>query len=135
MKTEKDIRKFMQDNRIPVPKDERFMADLVRQIDLLPIPASLDGDADDIRQENIRLVRQIMEALRRRYRRQAWLTALCSVTVCVLLVLCLFFLIGFDAPSASPVMQLLHTWRYLLLGLATLIILALTLSRTDFFRI
>lgn len=135
MTTEKDIRKFMQDNRIPVPKDDRFMADLIRQIDLLPTPASLAGDGDDIRQRNIRLVKQIMEALRRRYRRQACITVLCCITLCIAVIICLYLFAGPDTPSASPVMQLLLTWRYLLLGIATLSILALTLSRTDFLRV
>ena len=55
MKTEQDIRRFMQENRIPVPKDAAFMNDLIRQINLLPVPAGLAGDDDRIR-ENVRIV-------------------------------------------------------------------------------
>lgn len=134
MATEKDIRKFINDNRIPVPKDDRFMADLIRQIDLLPTPASLEGREEDTRQENIRLVRQIMEALRRRYRREALNTILCSVSICLAAVLCVIFLVGPETSASSAAQQSLASLPYLLLGIFSLAVLALTLSRTDFFR-
>ena len=60
MKTEQDIRKFMQENRIPVPKDSAFMDDLLRQINSLPVPASLSGTEDKV-QENIRMVKTVLE--------------------------------------------------------------------------
>ncbi|MBO5075528.1 MAG: hypothetical protein J6C35_09515 [Bacteroidales bacterium] len=47
MKTDKDIRKFLQDNKIQVLEDDAFIADLVRQIDLLPVPASLRGTDEE----------------------------------------------------------------------------------------
>lgn len=80
MKTEQDIRKFMQENRIPVPKDSAFMDDLLRQINSLPVPASLSGTEDKV-QENIRMVKTVLEALKKRSRKQAAVAAAVSVAV------------------------------------------------------
>lgn len=40
--TEKDIKEFMQAHKLQIPGDDKFMSNLMRQIDLLPVPASLE---------------------------------------------------------------------------------------------
>ncbi|MBQ8048438.1 MAG: hypothetical protein IJ271_02160 [Bacteroidales bacterium] len=118
MATEKDIKRFMQDHRIPVPKDDRFMDELVRQIDLLPVPASLSGRDEEKLNESLRIVGLIRATFRRRYRRQALLLVLADIAICAAI-----FLIGhllLPATASSPVLELIITWRYLLLGLMSL---------------
>lgn len=108
----------MQDHRIPVPKDDRFMDELVRQIDLLPVPASLSGRDEEKLNESLRIVGLIRATFRRRYRRQALLLVLADIAICAAI-----FLIGhllFPATASSPVLELIITWRYLLLGLMSL---------------
>ncbi|MBQ6709457.1 MAG: hypothetical protein IJN26_02005 [Bacteroidales bacterium] len=118
MATEKDIKRFMQDHRIPVPKDDRFMDELVRQIDLLPVPASLSGRDEEKLNESLRIVGLIRATFRRRYRRQALLLVLADIAICAAI-----FLIGhllLPATASSPVLEFIITWRYLLLGLMSL---------------
>ena len=69
MKTEQDIRRFIQENRIPLPKNSSFMDELVRQINLLPTPASLTEREARI-QENMRMLTAVMEAVRKYNRKQ-----------------------------------------------------------------
>lgn len=108
----------MQDHRIPVPKDDRFIDELVRQIDLLPVPASLSGRDEEKLNESLRIVGLIRATFRRRYRRQALLLVLANIAICAAI-----FLIGhllLPATASSPVLELIITWRYLLLGLMSL---------------
>lgn len=108
----------MQDHRIPVPKDDRFMDELVRQIDLLPVPASLSGRDEAKLNESLRIVGLIRATFRRRYSRQALLLVLADIAICAAI-----FLIGhllLPATASSPVLELIITWRYLLLGLMSL---------------
>lgn len=108
----------MQDHRIPVSKDDRFMDELVRQIDLLPVPASLSGRDEEKLNESLRIVGLIRATFRRRYRRQALLLVLADIAICAAI-----FLIGhllLPATASSPVLELIITWRYLLLGLMSL---------------
>lgn len=116
MATEKDIRKFMQDNRISVPQDDAFMEELVRQIDLLPTPAGLSGT--DTTQDNLRILQTIRMAMKKRHRRQALMLVLTDIVICAAI-----FLVGYillPETASSPVLQFLITWRYLLLGLMSL---------------
>ena len=108
----------MQDHRIPVPKDDRFMDERVRQIDLLPVPASLSGRDEEKLNESLRIVGLIRATFRRRYRRQTLLLVLTDIAICASI-----FLIGhllLPATASSPVLELIITWRYLLLGLMCL---------------
>ena len=122
MATEKDIKKFMQDNRISVPQDDAFMEELVRQIDLLPTPASLSG-TDSI-QENLRILQTIRMAVKKRHRRQALLLVLTDIAICAAI-----FLVGhilLPTTASSSVLQFLITWRYLILGLMSLAVVCMS---------
>lgn len=135
MKTDKDIRKFLQDNKIQVPEDDAFIADLVRQIDLLPVPASLRGTDEERIQENMRILSLIREMLRKRCRRQALMALLLNAALSIIMFAALYFLVNPQMPYSSPVIQFVITWRYMFLGAFSLVILAFSLSRTGLFNV
>ena len=135
MKTDKDIRKFLQDNKIQVPEDDAFIADLVRQIDLLPVPASLRGTDEERIQENMRILSLIREMLRKRCRRQALMALLLNAALSIIMFAALYFLVNPQMPYSSPVIQFVMTWRYMFLGAFSLGILAFSLSRTGLFNV
>ena len=118
MKTEQDIRKFMQENRIPVPKDSAFMNDLLRQINSLPVPASMTGTDAKV-QESIRMVKTVLEALKKRSRRQAAIAAAVSVAVSAAICIagCIYL---------TPGLQ-----NYILIGVASLGVTVFAMSRTE----
>ena len=132
---EKDIRLLMQKNRIPVPKDDRFMKDLIRQMDLLPTPATFGSEEDARLQENIRLVRLIRQALKRHCRRQLVETVVVNVLLCAVLTLIAFFFLNPSIQSDSQAVQFILEWRYLLVGVLCTGSLLSSLSRTELFRI
>lgn len=132
---EKDIRLLMQKNRIPVPKDDRFMKDLIRQMDLLPTPAAFGSEEDARIQENIRLVRMIRQALKKHCRRQFVETVVLNILLCAVLALAAFLSVNVASGSDSPALQFILEWRYLLVGLLCTGSLLISLSRTDLFRI
>ena len=135
MKTEQDIRKFMQENRIPLPKNSAFMDGLVRQINLLPTPASL-ADRDAGIQENIRVLTAVMDAVRKHNRKQILLLALVNVIICMP-VFCAgyFFITPQFLTGDSIIVALILQWRHALLGFICIAVLAVTVSRSDIVRI
>lgn len=135
MKTDKDIRKFLQDNKIQVPEDDAFIADLVRQIDLLPVPASLRGTDEERIQENMRILSLIREMLRKRCRRQALMALLLNAALSIIMFAAIYFLVNPQMPYSSPVIQFVITWKYMFLGAFSLGILAFSLSRTGLFNV
>ena len=135
MKTDKDIRKFLQDNKIQVPEDDAFIADLVRQIDLLPVPASLRGTDEERIQENMRILSLIREMLRKRCRRQALMALLLNAALSIIMFAVLYFLVNPQMSYSSAVIQFVITWRYMFLGAFSLGILAFSLSRTGLFNV
>ena len=131
MKTEQDIRRFMQENRIPVPKDTSFMDELVRQINLLPVPASLEN-RDARVQENIGMLRTVMEVIRKHNRKQVLRLVLVNVIVCMSIFIAGYFLITpqiltGDSAAVAFVIQ----WRHVLMGFICLAALAVSIRQAD----
>ena len=135
MKTEQDIRRFIQENRIPLPKDSAFMEELVRQINLLPTPASLT-DRDAKIQENMRMFTAVMETVRKHNRKQILLLTLVNVIICMP-IFCAgyFFITPQFLAGDSMIIALILQWRYDLLGFICIAVLAATVSQSDIVRI
>ena len=135
MKTEQDIRRFIQENRIPLPKDSSFMDELVRQINLLPTPASLTEREAKI-QENMRMLTAVMEVVRKHNRKQVILLAIVNVIICIP-IFCAgyFFITPQFLTGDSLLIALILQWRYALLGFICIAVLAFTVSRSDIVRI
>ena len=135
MKTEQDIRRFIQENRIPLPKNTAFMDELVRQINLLPTPASLTEREARI-QENMRMLTAVMEAVRKHNRKQILLLALVNVIICMP-IFCAgyFFITPQFLAGDSMIIALILQWRYALLGFICIAVLAVTVSQSDIVRI
>lgn len=135
MKTEQDIRRFIQENRILLPKNTAFMDELVRQINLLPTPASLTEREARI-QENMRMLTAVMEAVRKHNRKQLLLLALVNVIICMP-IFCAgyFFITPQFLAGDSIVIALILQWRYALLGFICIAVLAATVSQSDIVRI
>ena len=135
MKTEQDIRRFMQENRIPVPKDGAFMDELVRQINQLPVPASL-SDRDARIKENLSMLSAVMQVVRKHNRRQMLLLALVNVIICIP-VFCAgyFFITPQYLTGGSLIVALILQWRYALTGFICIAVLAVTVSQSDIVRI
>ena len=135
MKTEQDIIKFIQENRIPVPKDDAFMDELMRQINLLPTPASLAGRELKI-QENMRMLTAVMDCVRKHNRKQILLLAIVNIIICIP-IFCAgyFFITPQFLTGDSLLIALILQWRYALLGFICIAVFAATVSQSDLVRI
>ncbi|MGN0189757.1 MAG: hypothetical protein ACI395_09605 [Candidatus Cryptobacteroides sp.] len=87
MKTEKDIRSFMLEHRETPSDPDAFMADLVRQMDLLPVPASFEKDGQRIPQEDSCLEKVVRNI--KRYNRAKAFTTLIATTLLSIAMTCL----------------------------------------------
>ena len=136
MKTEQDIRIFMQENRIPLPKDDAFMADLVRQMNMLPERAAVPARNDERIQENISMLKMVTDALRKHNRKEALKMLVMSVVICMALYVTGYFVIRPDILTGdSAAVQFILQWRYMLMGFASLAVMAATIGTTDLVRI
>ena len=130
MVTEKEIRKFFMQNRPSVPVDDGFMEDLVRQIDLLPVPASLSGKDDAACQEKILKIMDMSAKKKESDRRHAIDVASVSV-ICAVLSLALISLlpeVKVQAPEYESVFVVL---RYMVAGAVGLFVMAVSVRRSN----
>lgn len=113
---EKDIKEFLRSNA-PVPGDkDGFMTDLKRQIDLLPVPASLrEQDRESVLAET-ELVMKIGRMLKKENLRRAYCMAALSMAVMAVLVL-----VSYRIPEPEGIFM---TYRYYIMGAAVLCALA-----------
>lgn len=129
MKTDKDIRAFMHGNRPAASCNDDFMADFVRQMELLPVPASFEKEGErQKRKAETDVIAVIFEAAKVRNRKMAVMAAVAVVAVSSAAAI-LFSLVPdswfsfFDMlPEAyiSPV-----TARYLVMGFFVMALVAL----------
>lgn len=129
MKTDKEIRAFMHGNRPASSANDAFMADFVRQIELLPVPASFEKEAErQKRKAEADVIAGIFEAAKVRNRKMAVLAAVAVVAVSLAVASLLSFVPDswvsfFDfLPEAyiSPM-----TAKYLLMGFFVMVLVAL----------
>lgn len=135
MRTEREIRKFMRDNRIPVPKNDRFMSELVRQLDLLPQPAALNGSEEEVLRQNSLLVEEIRAYLRKYLRRKAIATLFINVIICLVMLLTVFLAVYSGSADPSPFQGFIKEWSYMVLGVLCLFSLVISLRITELGRI
>lgn len=126
MATEKDIRMFIKGNVPELTDGDRFMTDLTRQIDLLPVPSALTGKDRDVESE-IRIVRELARSVKRRHLRAALLA---------IMVALLAFIPVMSLWLAYPVIwETLSKYGDYIFGAVSALILYGSLLRTSSFRI
>ena len=89
---EKEIRQFIHDNMPQVRGSEAFMAELVRQIELLPTPASLSGRTEEEKQADIKAIMSLVRSIKRRNRLTALAIGAGAVAVLVCIVSAVFMI-------------------------------------------
>lgn len=89
---EKEIRQFIHDNMPQVRGSEAFMAELVRQIELLPTPASLSGRTEEEKQADIKAIMSLVRSIKRRNRLTALAIGAGAAAVLVCIVSAVFMI-------------------------------------------
>ncbi len=117
-------------NRPSVPGDDGFMEDLVRQIDLLPVPASLNGKDDAACQEKILKIMDMSAKKKESDRRHAIAVASVSV-ICAVLSLALISLLPEVKVQAPEYESIFVVLRYMVAGAVGLFVMALSVRRSN----
>lgn len=117
-------------NRPSVPVDDGFMEDLVRQIDLLPVPASLNGKDDVACQEKILKIMDMSAKKKESDRRHAIAVASVSV-ICAVLSLVLISLLPEVKVQAPEYESIFVVLRYMVAGAVGLFVMAVSVRRSN----
>ena len=121
MSTDKEIRQFIRENMPEIKGGDKFMAELVRQIDILPVPASLTGKSE----ADIRTAMDMIAATARRIKRRNRIKAFSAAAVMSVLlgaVLAVYYLV----PDIRLFVQ--QHFVYVLAGFAAVVLAAALLG-------
>lgn len=121
MATDNEIRKFIRDNMPQVKGNDRFMDELVRQIELLPVPASLSGKSE----EEIRSAVDLIWATARKIKRRNRIKAL-SVTFLSIICLAVLLAVYYMVPQVHELVA--QNYVYILAAFSAVILAAALLS-------
>lgn len=121
MATDNEIRKFIRDNMPQVKGNDRFMDELVRQIELLPVPASLAGKSE----EEIRSAVDLIWATARKIKRRNRIKAL-SVTFLSIICLAVLLAVYYMVPQVYELVA--QNYVYILAAFSAVILAAALLS-------
>ena len=121
MATDNEIRKFIRDNMPQVKGNDRFMDELVRQIELLHVPASLAGKSE----EEIRSAVDLIWATARKIKRRNRIKAL-SVTFLSIICLAVLLAVYYMVPQVHELVA--QNYVYILAAFSAVILAAALLS-------
>ena len=116
MVTEKDIRQFIKDNRIEISDDRKFMEEIIRQINLLPVPAGYEKKST---KEKVLIIKKAGEAIKRRNKIMALESVIVNIIGC-----CVIFLATFlsEIFADSDLTEFLIQNKYLWCGISCAIL-------------
>lgn len=94
---QKDIKMFVQSHKLPTTDNEKFMSELVRQIQLLPVPASMEqGQLSEEQKKQIAVL--FAKNLRSYGLRSALFTILLLSALWTITIIALY--LGFDTATS-----------------------------------
>lgn len=121
MATDNEIRKFIRDNMPQVKGNDRFMDELVRQIELLPVPASLAGKSEEEIRSTVDLIWATARKIKRRNRIKALSVTFLSI-ICLAVLLAVYYMV----PQVHELVA--QNYVYILAAFSAVILAAALLS-------
>lgn len=121
MATDNEIRKFIRDNMPQVKGNDRFMDELVRQIELLPVPASLAGKSEEEIRSAVDLIWATARKIKRRNRIKAMSVTFLSI-ICLAVLLAVYYMV----PQVHELVA--QNYVYILAAFSAVILAAALLS-------
>lgn len=121
MATDNEIRKFIRDNMPQVKGNDRFMDELVRQIELLPVPASLAGKSEEEIRSAVDLIWATARKIKRRNRIKALSVMFLSI-ICLAVLLAVYYMV----PQVHELVA--QNYVYILAAFSAVILAAALLS-------
>lgn len=121
MATDNEIRKFIRDNMPQVKGNDRFMDELVRQIELLPVPASLAGKSEEEIRSAVDLIWATARKIKRRNRIKALSVMFLSI-ICLAVLLSVYYMV----PQVHELVA--QNYVYILAAFSAVILAAALLS-------